>query len=660
MVLVTLLSVAQIRKSLVPLESLTEVTWAMARGNFHRRVEINSGDEFELLAEAFNNMAERVGRQVNTLTTLSEIDQLILSSSRVEPVVEKVILRINSVVGCDFVGVTVVDPDADDRARTFFGAVGGAIRVDRTLLSARSIGELKAHRHGFVIQNIAVLSGYLNPLRSCGAQSFFVMPVKRKDRLVGIISLGYAGQRFEAAEQFAGTRDFADRLAVALASVEREEQLYKQAHYDPLTGLPNRQLFKDRLTQEVAHCQADERTGALMFIDLDRFKAVNDAEGHSAGDALLKMAGQRLKKCLGPSDTLARLGGDEFTVILAKVDNPRQLSQVADEIVRQLSKPFSIDRIQHYVGASVGITMFPNDGTEVDLLLRNADTAMYRVKDSGRGTHMYFHDEMNIELVARRQTEADLRRALQRDELCLHYQPRVNLATGEISGVEALLRWKHPQRGLLAPKEFIAIAEETGLIVNIGQWVIGAACQQYMTWTASGIQLDYVSANVSVRQFRKSGFVHRVRQVLSEANMPASALELEITESVLADKIDETVLILRELRALGVRIAIDDFGTGYSSLSYLKRLEFDTLKIDQSFTKELVDDAASRAITRAIIAMAHTLNKNIVAEGIETQAQLEMLEREGCQLGQGFAFSKPVSADGLLDLLTRPRHTKSA
>lgn len=445
-------------------------------------------------------------------------------------------------------------------------------------------------------------------------------------------------------------RDVSERKAA-------EERLLQLAHYDSLTDLPNRVLIQDRLRQALAQALRNDWVGAVLFIDLDRFKVVNDMLGHPVGDRLLKQASARLKACLRSGDTVGRLGGDEFAVILSNLSKAQDAQIVAQNIMHALDKPFEIEGHETFVTASIGITVFPNDGRDVDTLIRNADGAMYRAKDEGRNTCAFFTIEMNARAVDRLKLESDLRRALERSEFRLHYQPRVRTGTGDIVGVEALLRWQRPDGTMVSPGEFVPLLEETGLILPVGDWVLQEACRQQQAWITAGLPPLPVAVNLSPRQLRDHALVARVRGLVGRHAIAADMLELEITESSLMRDPEEAVRMLTEIRELGVRIAIDDFGTGYSSLNYLKRLPVDYLKIDQSFVRDVTGDADDAAIARTIITMGHQLGLKVIAEGVETEEQLAFLQAHDCDEAQGYLFSRPVPADAIATLL---RETASA
>ena len=422
-----------------------------------------------------------------------------------------------------------------------------------------------------------------------------------------------------------------------------EEQLAQLAHYDSLTGLPNRVLLRERLAHALAAIPRADRLVGLLFIDLDRFKVVNDTLGHAAGDELLQLAAHRLRATTRGTDTLARLGGDEFALVLPDMRDAKAAGRVAEKVLRRFAQPFVVGSQELHVTTSIGIAVAPTDGVEVDELIKNADVAMYRAKSEGRNALRYYAPEMNARALGLLTLENELRRALERREFCLYYQPRVEVRTGHVSGVEALLRWQK-DGALVSPGEFIPLLEETGLIVPVGEWVLAEACRQAVEWTAQGTPALRVAVNVSARQFARTDFAQTVERVLAETGLAADRLEIELTESTVMQDAEHAVYALQRLKQSGARVAIDDFGTGYSSLAYLKRFAVDELKIDRSFVKDLPADANDAALTTAIIAMAHSLGISLTAEGVETEAQRAFLERSGCDAYQGFLYSRPVPA----------------
>jgi len=447
-------------------------------------------------------------------------------------------------------------------------------------------------------------------------------------------------------------QDISENKRAAEALKESEEQFRVLAHFDLLTGLPNRALFYDRLAHALALARRNRWWLAVLFIDVDRFKHVNDTFGHAAGDQLLKQVSERLGECVRSDDTVGRLSGDEFAIVLSRLTAPGDAAVVSKKIIDELNKPFELEGTELFVTASIGITVFPTDSVEQDALIRNADVAMYRAKDRGRNNYQFYTPEMNRRTREMLSMESELRRAIERDELVLHYQPKVSLTTGLITGVEALLRWQHPERGLVPPGEFIPLLEETGLVVQAGAWVLRAVCRQLNEWRSRGVAVVPVAVNLSARQFLSPDLGPMIKSILEENDVGPELLEVEITESAIMTDVEEASRTLEYLQALGVASAIDDFGTGYSSLGYLKRFPLRALKVDRSFVDEITTDADDAHITQAVISMAHSLGLKVIAEGVETEAQLAFLLRYGCDEVQGFLFSRPVAADACAAAIT--------
>jgi diguanylate cyclase (GGDEF)-like protein/PAS domain S-box-containing protein len=425
------------------------------------------------------------------------------------------------------------------------------------------------------------------------------------------------------------------------------------AQHDSLTDLPNRILLNDRLTEAICLARRYQRRLAVLFVDIDRFKHVNDSLGHMIGDRLLQSISQRLLTCVRASDTVSRPGGDEFVILLSEMTHAQDATVCADKILEALRSPHPIGEHDLHVTGSIGIVTYPDDGADCATLIKNADFAMYQAKQCGRDNRQFFKQDLNVRAHKRHSLEDRVRSALERDEFRVHYQPSVNLETGEIVGVEALIRWPHPDLGLVAPAEFIPIAEESGLIVPVGRWVLGEACQQARAWQHIGLAPILIGVNVSAVELRAADFIAGVGVILADTGLDARFLELELTETFLMQDSTSTLAVLHELKDLGIRLALDDFGTGYSSLSHLKRLPIDTLKIDQSFVRSVTTDPDDASIIGAVISMGNNLHMRVVAEGVETQGQLRFLQDHECHFGQGFHFSQPLTGRDCTRLLRR-------
>jgi diguanylate cyclase (GGDEF)-like protein/PAS domain S-box-containing protein len=428
-------------------------------------------------------------------------------------------------------------------------------------------------------------------------------------------------------------------------------QMTHSAQHDVVTNLPNRMLLNDRISQAISLARRQNRPLAVLFLDLDRFKYINDSLGHAVGDQLLQSVSKRLLAGVRNSDTVSRQGGDEFVILLSEISHPEDAATSAKKILLSLGVPHSIEGHDLDIAGSIGISIYPGDGEDAETLIKNADTAMYHAKESGRNNLQFFKPEMNRHAVERQSLEGSLRHALERGEFLLHYQPKVNLFTGQITGAEALIRWQHLDRGLVSPAQFVPIAEDCGLILPIGRWVLREACTQAREWQNAGLPFKRVSVNVSATEFRSKTFLDEVSTTLRETGLEARYLDLELTEGVLMQNAKSTASVLQELKRMGVHLAVDDFGTGYSSLSYLRQFPIDVLKIDQSFVRQISGDPNDSAIVRAIIDMGKNLKQRVIAEGIETHEQLALLQSWHCVEGQGYLFSRPVAAAQFARLL---------
>ena len=657
-VLILFLSIS-IRRTHRPLEALTDATHRIAAGDYRSRVTPMGDEELRSLAVAFNGMTERIGRQFETLAVLSELDRHMLKSSELEEIVQTVLKHARDMLPCEHLAVLIFDENCADIARLHVAryedeAITYKARVEvpaalRSLLdSCGPSVELQTGDAAFdSVQDL--VSDWRADRR------FGVLPIRTDKGVQGVITIAHTASDTFDRTSLDIALGLAERMAVALSNADRRHALVRQAHYDALTSLPNRVLFKDRLAQRIAHSQRSRKQFALLFIDLDRFKNINDSFGHTSGDELLKGVAARFTEELAEMDTIARLGGDEFTIITSDVDSAADAANVAQAVLSALARPVLLGDIEHFVSASIGIAVYPQDGVTTDVLLRNADIAMYRAKSAGAGRFAYYEGAMNREAMERVELESELRQALARDELSVVYQPRIDLRTGAIIGVEALSRWRHPRFGMVPPGRFIRVAEDSGLIIAIGDRVLREICGQYDYWRRAGIEMRRLAYNVSVRQLQAPGFTKTLREIVERTRIPRGVLEIEITESVLATDIDYLTAVLKELSAIGVKVAIDDFGTGYSSLSYLRLLPIDALKIDKSFLPP-PGERTSAALCEAIIAMSRALNVVPIAEGVESAEQAAFLLENGCEIAQGFYFSRPVSAEDIVRRYGREEH----
>jgi diguanylate cyclase (GGDEF)-like protein len=428
-------------------------------------------------------------------------------------------------------------------------------------------------------------------------------------------------------------------------------QMTHSAQHDFLTGLPNRMLLNDRVNQAIAGAPRHHKKVGVLFLDLDGFKHINDSLGHPTGDKLLQSIGERLVECVRNSDTVSRQGGDEFVVLLSEMEQSEDAAITARRMLQSVSEAHSIDQHDLHVTTSIGVSVYPDDGLDAETLIKNADTAMYQAKENGRQSYQFFKAAMNVRAVERQSIEESLRRALERQEFALHYQPKINLKTGQITGAEALLRWTHPVRGLVPPGQFIPVAEDCGLILPIGNWVLREACKQARIWADAGLPGATIAVNISAMELRNENFLEGVFSALEDTRLDPKSLELELTESVLMKHAESAESILKTLRARGVHLAVDDFGTGYSSLSYLRKFPIDSIKIDQSFVRQITTAPGETTIVTAVISMGRSLKLRVVAEGVETREELAFLQAHQCDEAQGYYFSRPVLPDDFARLL---------
>jgi diguanylate cyclase (GGDEF)-like protein len=610
-------------------------------------------DEFAPLEREYNVTSMSLQRDWRAFEVLGEVDRALLAASEIDRALDIVLPKFRELTRSQCVGVVLLDPTAHSHGRLFTAAVGASeLPVQRVTFDGSMIATVREATDGLTIARAEESRhAFLLSMRDCGAEFFWLWPVVDEDRLAALLVVGYHAEpaRDPAVADYGAA--FAERLRAALSNSARDERLYRQAHYDPLTQLPNRALFRDRLAQELAAAASGLTRGALMYVDLDHFKRVNDTLGHTAGDQLLSIVAHRLKACTKEGDTVARLGGDEFTVLLRNVGDAETARQIADRVIRSLALPANLGGRDYQMRASVGVTLFPDDGTELEDVIRQADLAMYRAKAQGRGRAIFFEREMKERRASF--TDSGLHRALRRREFALYYQPQFSLADNRLCGVEGLLRWQTRYDGIKLPGEFIPAAEHSGLITDIGGFVLDSACAQYAEWMRAGIAPRSFSVNVSVQQLKDQQFVGMVQKALHRYGITPASLELELVESVLADS--EVAEPLSAIAALGVRLALDDFGTGYSSLTYLRRYPVHTVKLDRSFLDEVPQNDSAGALVESVITMAHTLGKRVTAEGVESSGQLEFLRARGCEAAQGFYLARPMSAAALTEILESRR-----
>lgn len=637
------------RRYVPALRQLARSIPALQAHVFERITVPGVADEPRHLVNTFNRSVSRLEAQFHALETLGEIDKLLLGSAELEHVLDTILSRMQSVTRCHSVAITLCDADAPGHARTFTSATDVAgLPVSRVLLDDGMIETLLNSSEGLTVTRCEEQRhSFLKAMQEAGSQFFWVWPVIAEGRVNAILAVGYREAPVVDPQIARYGSQFAERLSTALSKSARDERLYRQAHFDPLTALPNRLLFRDRLAQELASSTAGLSRGALLYVDLDHFKRVNDSVGHNAGDQLLTIIAQRLRSAVKDGDTVSRLGGDEFAVILRNVADPDAARTVADRIIESVQLPVNIAGRDHYVCASIGVTLFPDDSGSLDDLMRNADMAMYRAKDMGRGRAIFFDVNMTLKPMA--PTESGLHRALRRREFSLFYQPQYSIADGTLQGVEALLRWQPPRESMRFPAEFVPAAEETGLIVDLGGWVLDAACAQMAAWRDRKIAPPRLSLNVSAHQLRHADFPRQLRRALDKYGLPPSLLELELTESTFTDELASPGL--ERLAQLGVNLALDDFGAARSSQELLRQYPIGSVKIDRSFLEDVPRSRASVTLVEAMLSTARSLGKRVIAEGVESIEQLEFLRERRCDVAQGFFLARPLNEPALTALL---------
>ncbi len=663
--LVLILSVHRIRRSLAPMRELQEGTRRIAGRDFGSRVSIRSRDEFEELGASFNAMAAQLDRQFQALATAAEIDRAVLSATSADEIVATLLERLPDVYPCAAVSVTLMTTDGakslPTQVRDCLRGAGVRMRVD---LRADHVQDLLDGPDASVVPSADLerVPPYLAPLLEAGRSAYFLLPLRYQRQLVGVIVVAERNEEAPEPEDRVQLRRLADQAAVALANARMLEQVRTLAFYDSLTGLPNRLSHKERLAKALDEASRRGTLVAAFFIDLDHFSRINDTLGHEAGDHLLQQVAARLRaSCREREDEVAnareavdpevaRLGGDEFTVIMPGLEDPEDAGKLARRILSSLAHPFRLAGREIFVNASIGIAVHPYDGKDIDTLLMHADTAMYKAKEQGGNSYQSYSRSMNATALQRLTLENALRRALEREEFEVHYQPIVDATTGSPISAEALVRWRHPELGLLLPSEFIPLAEENGLIVPIGEWVMRRACLQSLEWQRAGLAPIRVVVNISSRQLTR-GMTDSVGRILRDTGLEARWLGLELTETVLVNHQKEGTDTLHALRAMGLHLSVDDFGTGYSSFSYLKHFPLDTLKIDRAFIRDITSDPDDAAISTAIIALGHALGLTVTAEGVETEEHVKLLQEQGCDEMQGYFFSRPVAADAMAELL---------
>lgn len=649
---VGLMGLIHIRKTMVPLEKLIDGTRKIAQGKFDK-VEVEGKSEFSELADSFNEMSSNIQRQMDTLENLSNVDRSIATKLDVDDLIQRIIGRVEILTKGATVAVFRVNEVTDTEIQCSVDISKNVqFNETRVCISPKEYDFLKSIQDGKFDQ-CHRQSEYCYQKKLCvaGAQYTWVFPVLWQGKLVAFLSIGQQEAFDENAYYWVEIRKLAGRIAIALSAQAREDQLLIQAQYDALTGLPNRILLQDRLQQAMEHSDHTGEPFWLAFIDLDRFKFVNDSLGHSAGDQLLTEVAKRLSAIVEDTDTVARFGGDEFIIIFQHQSDSHLRMDMLNQLIEASATPIYLEGKEIFMSASIGISVYPTDGNDGDTLLRNADVAMYRAKEMGKNNFQFFTQTMNKRVTDRLSLEMHLRRAIELNEFKLVYQPKVCLVTNEVVGMEALIRWHSEALGFISPLQFIPLAEENGLIIPIGEWAMRTACAQTKAWHAMGFEHLRISVNLSARQFKQKDLVTSIGHVLQDTGLHADALELELTESLVMNGVEESMKILHGIRQAGVHLSVDDFGTGYSSLAYLKDLPLNTLKIDKSFTDGIINRYDKVPIVDSIILLAKNLGLKVVAEGVEHSYQASYLAAHGCDEIQGYFFSKPESPENFEAML---------
>lgn len=651
------------RRLAQPINKLITATKQMIDGQRHVAVDEDNIYEIQQLAIAFNNMTKTINNheqilvdeinkatknlsdQVSILEVLEKISSSVLEDDidRLE-VLKNILINIKSHSHANRISLSILNKqnllvvhELDEHDQIY------SLELNK---ATTSLHKVIIDKQIYLYNNLKNqnLSYYGERLLKEGMNSLLILPIIAKNKAIGTLNLSSVHTDYFTEKSVTTLSTFTNQIALALDRVDAYESLQHSAFHDFLTGLPNYRMFKIRLNEVITKAKEQENAlFAVIFLDLDRFKMINDTLGHSIGDMLLTQVGNKLSNCLSDSDTVTRFGGDEFSILLPNIKNRTEAITIVEGIIKQLEEPFMIKDYEVPVSASIGIAFYPTDGMDAASLIKNADRAMYRVKEHGKKSFAVYTENKDSRDGNQIVLENDLRKALERNEFVVFYQPKINIKTGSISGLEALVRWISPNRGLVAPGEFIPFAEETGLVVPIGEFVMREACAQSVAWQNAGMPPIKISVNLSTRQLLKTNLVSTVEKIIKQSGIKPELLELEITESMSMD-IDRSLGILNRLKQLGVMISVDDFGTGYSSLNYLRTLPIDRVKIDQSFIREMSANPNNQAIVSTIITMAKNLKLSVTAEGVETLEQVEFLQKQQCDEIQGYYFSKPLPA----------------
>lgn len=641
-------SIGQIRQQMAPLDRLQHLTQRLSTGDLRARADIASNDEFGHLGLAFDRMAAHLEHKFHMLGLLSELDRAILGSSARAVVIETLLRHVHLAIACDGAGLIAFDEDGGGQMISCSASLGPAEDCDRIAITAAELANLPGCEDWCELAPAALPAACMNALSEHRISHVLAFPAHANKRRDSLLLLAFATRPDDVDELVQAGRSLADRLAIAASSIAREQMLYQQAHYDMLTGLPNRHLLRDRIEQAIAHANRTETSAALLFVDLDGFKQVNDSLGHSKGDTLLIEYARRLRERMRESDTVARLGGDEFVVLipdLARDTAYATIDSLARDLSQLLAAPFPLADQGVFSPASIGIALYPDNAVSHEELLMMADEAMYESKRRDTGGYRFYTSNISALTRDRFELTQELRDGIQKQEMVLHFQPKVDARNGRLAGAEALLRWRSPKRGLVPAADFVNLLDEMGLSTWLGEWVLETACAQMRAWDEQGFSAFPVSINVSPLQFDRTPVLERVQAALEKFHLHPSRLEVEILESMAANESLNVRQNLIRLRELGVQISLDDFGTGFSSLVHLTQVPADIVKLDRVFIQSLCTEPRQREIVELIIALAKVMNLKVVAEGVEDEAQRQLLPELGCDLLQGYLIGRPVAPD---------------
>jgi len=644
-----LVATIQIRKTMQPIDSLMAGIKRISSHDHTQQIKESGPDEFAQLARSINTMSSKISGQINTLHSFSEIDRVLLSKKDLDSVCQLLIQLLVSNQEHSQVMVILLNIQDSQKATVYKNMVGTTI-IDKLEfdLADSDITGLKKINHSDAIDIDTLPIDVRQLLEPDNRAVAYPVILNNMPHAFLVTSINDNQSDSLTEELLEG---ILERMSLALVTVDRNRKLEFHANRDELTQLANKHLLGERIQQALANPCNDNPTGALLYIDLDFFKSVNDIAGHIVGDRVLAIVGQRIKRIFSTGTTVARIGGDEFAVFLPHMTNETRVAEAADEIVHALSRPIILSGIEHQLGASIGIAKLPKDGEELDELLFKADLAMYEAKKSGRNTWKYYQPKMKETVQARVSFETELRKAIEREELTVYVQPQMSIQTGRVTGGEALLRWFHKDLGPIAPSEFIPVAEETGLIVPLGEWILSESAHMLKQWRDRQLPIEKLAVNVSLRQFMHKDFKMVVDRAIQQCGKHSEALEIEITESMFASDASKAIEICKWIKSKGLSIAIDDFGTGYSSLGYLNSLPFDTLKIDRLFIENIDSDPPDTSVIEVILSFAKQMSKNVVAEGVSSPAQLRFLRSRHCHLIQGFLLAQPVLPEEFVEFL---------